>query len=287
MIEKNVIKDIFVQIIAAIAVQIIFLGCGYIYLSLHKEELSIIVCSSTYNELGYYNTSVNVHNYQDNKSIDSIIIWNQSGVDETNINYDDVEYYDNRIVLKNIPPKYNETIILKSEKEITEDNTKIETLEKSVVKYICNQKEEIDILKLDNILLALWYILFFSIMTIIVNIHENEIAKERNAKIAQLEKRCDSIDNEIEYEEKRIREYKNTHVKIKLLMQRRIIDYANELRFYKLLLRDLIKDKNDVEGFYLKVTKALKTYRTLEKINPEDVDIDFFELSEEEKDELL
>lgn len=52
------------------------------------------VCSSTKNN-EEYTTSINIKNYQDDKSIKSVIIWSDANIDISKINYKNVESHGN------------------------------------------------------------------------------------------------------------------------------------------------------------------------------------------------
>ena len=74
MKDKKMIKEIIVQVVVALLIQIILYGMVYIWSYFNKEKLNITICSSTKNENGY-TTSINIKNYQNDKSINSITIF--------------------------------------------------------------------------------------------------------------------------------------------------------------------------------------------------------------------
>ena len=54
----------------------------------------------------------NIKNYQNDKSVKSIIMWSNANIDSSVLNYKDIEIKDKQIIIKNIPPSYDGTIVV-------------------------------------------------------------------------------------------------------------------------------------------------------------------------------
>lgn len=292
MKNKELFKEIFVQVVIAIIIQLIISGLGYIYSFLNKEKMNITVCTSIKLDSKYL-TSINIKNYQDDKSIGYITIWSSANIDANSINYNDVEIYNDRIILKNIKPSYDGTIILYSSEKIDENNTKFETQEKKTLKFLCNQKEEISVYWNQIISNVITYVIIYTVMGVIVHIiteRQLDLYKQRIEQIENAnklnEKECAELDKQLEARKKEIMEVHKAQLKFRIFIHRRLVDYKKELEFYKNLIKSIVKDENSKDDICYHITKELKTYKTLEKINAEDLEIDALVLSEEEREEI-
>ena len=285
-------KEIIAQVVAALLIQIILYGVVYIWSSFNKEKLNITICSSTKSNNGY-TTSINIKNYQNDKSINSITIWSNTNIDPNSLNYKDIESYNDKIVLKNIPPAYNGTIIAYSQDKINEENTKFETEEKRIVKFLDTQKEEIASYWNQMILNIVIYIIIYTIMVVITNLITKKQIEKYNQTVEQLNKEheeikeeCKNLKAELEKREKENKEINKIYLKIKIYLHRKLIDYAKELEFYKNLIKNIVNKDNIEDDICYKITKELKTFKTLEKIKLEDLEIDSIKLSDIKDDEI-
>lgn len=281
MKNKKNWEEIISQIIVAILIQIILYGILYVGAYFSKEKLNIVISTSTKKD-DIYVTSINIKNYQTNKSIDSITIWSKANIDVTTLNYRDIEEYEDKLIIKNIPPSYDGTLIVYSKEEINEKNTKFETKEKNTVKFLYNQKEEI---------VSYWKqitpsIIIYVIMVVVSkNITKKQLEKyyEENKR---LEADCRHIENRLDAVDKEKKEIYKSNLKLKIFLHRKLVDYAKELEFYRNLIKSVIDKNSNKDDICYQITKSLKTFKTLDKINLEDLEIDSLELSEVEKDEI-
>ena len=69
-------------------------------------------------------------------------------------------------------------------------------------------------------------------------------------------------------------------------MHRRLVDYAKELKFYRNLIKNIVNNSSYKEDICYQITKELKTFKTLEKVNLEDLEIDSLGLSKIEEKEI-
>ena len=292
MNKKEMIKEVIIQIIAAALIQVLLYGVAYVWSYFNKEKLNITVCTSTQID-NAYTTSINIKNYQNDKSVKSIIMWSNANIDSSVLNYKDIEIKDKQIIIKNIPPSYDGTIVVHSKEKINEDNTKFETEEKRTVNFLYAQKEEITSYWKQLIINIIVYIVIYTIMAIIFNIFTNKqitLYKQEVEQIKRsdekLEKEYQSIEKELEESRKKIKEQTKSWLRVKIYLHRKLVDYAKELNFYRELIKRIVnKDKNKNDICY-EITKELRTFKTLEKINLEDLEIDALKLSDIERDEI-
>lgn len=292
MKDRKIIKEIIIQVVAALLIQMILYGIVYIWSYFNKEKLNITICSSTKNDNGYA-TSINIKNYQNDKSIDSIIIWSDADININDLNYKDIESYDNKIIIKNIPPSYDGTIIAYSKEKIDEKNTRFETEEKRTVNFLYTQKEEIISYWKQIVPNIVIYIVIYTIMIIIINIFTKRQLETYNEKVKQIEKEHEKIEKECERVEKRLdlaekekKEMYKANLKLKIFLHRKLRDYAKELEFYRNLIKNVVNESSNKNDICYQITKSLKTFKTLEKVNLEDLEIDSLELSEVEEKEI-
>lgn len=292
MKDTKIVKEIIIQVVAALLIQIILYGVVYIWSYFNKEKLNITICSSTKNDNGYA-TSINIKNYQKDKSIDSIIIWSDADIDISNLNYKDIESYDDKIIIKNISPSYDGTIIAYSKEKIDEKNTRFETEEKRTVNFLYTQKEEITSYWKQIVYNIVIYIVIYTIMMIIINIYTkkqfevyNDEFKKIKKEYEKIEKECNHVEKRLDVVEKEKKEMHKASLKLKIFLHRKLSDYAKELEFYRNLIKNVVNENNNKNDICYEITKSLKTFKTLEKVNPEDLEIDSLELPEAEKREI-
>ena len=292
MKDTKILKEIIIQVVATLLIQIILYGVVYIWSYFNKEKLNITICSSTKNNNGYA-TSINIKNYQKDKSIDSIIVWSDADIDMSNLDYKDIESFDDKFIIKNISPSYDGTIIVYSKEKIDEKNTRFETKEKRTVNFLYTQKEEVTSYWKTIFYNILIYIAIYTIMIIIINIYTKKQFEVYNKELEKANKECEKIEKEWNYVERRLevvekekKEMYKAGLKLKIFLHRKLKDYAKELEFYRSIVKNVFNENNNRNDICYQITKSLKTFKTLEKVNLEDLEIDSLELSEIEKREI-
>lgn len=292
MKDTKILKEIIIQVVATLLIQIILYGVVYIWSYFNKEKLNITICSSTKNN-NEYATSINIKNYQKDKSIDSIIVWSDADIDMSNLNYKDIESFDDKFIIKNISPSYDGTIIVYSKEKIDEKNTRFETKEKRTVNFLYTQKEEVISYWKTIFYNILIYIAIYTIMIIIINIYTKKQFEVYNKELEKANKECEKIEKEWNYVERRLevvekekKEMYKAGLKLKIFLHRKLKDYAKELEFYRSIVKNVFNENNNRNDICYQITKSLKTFKTLEKVNLEDLEIDSLELSEIEKREI-
>lgn len=285
MKNGKMIKDIASQVIVALIIQLLLYGIVYVYSYFNKEKLDITVCSSTEYEKGYM-TCINIKNYQKDKSIDSIVVWSDANIDLDRLNYKEIEGYDDKFIIKNVSPLYNGTIVVYSNKEINQGNTRFETKEKKTVKFINNKKEEITYYWKQVVLNVCIYIIIYTVMIFFINIYLKKQSEQNERQVIKLEEKCNYLLKKVDSYEEDKKEIVKVNLRIKLFLHRKLQDYAKELDFYKNLIKKIIGKKCNANDVCYEITKTLKTYRTIGKINSDELELDSLELSEFEKKEL-
>lgn len=285
MKNGKMIKDIASQVIVALIIQLLLYGIVYVYSYFNKEKLDITVCSSTEYEKGYM-TCINIKNYQKDKSIDSIVVWSDVNIDLDRLNYKEIEGYDDKFIIKNVSPLYNGTIVVYSNKEINQGNTRFETKEKKTVNFINNKKEEITYYWKQVVLSIALYTIICTVMIIIVNMYLKKQSEQNEKQITKLEESYKYLSEQVDSYKKDRKEIVKVNLRMKLFLHRKLHDYAKELDFYKNLIKKIVGEKCNANDVCYEITKTLKTYRTIGKINSDDLELDSLELSEFEKKEL-
>ena len=288
MEKEKFTKEIITQVIIALIIQIVLYGIGYFFSSLAKEKLNITVCASTKTDSGYV-TSINIKNYQDDKSIGSVVIWSDTGIDFNRINYADIENQGDKVILKNIPPLFDETIFLYSSNKIDDKNISFETEEKRIVKFLSQQEPEITNYWKTTIKSLIPSLITYAIAMFFISIITQKKLEIYNLELEQLKSNCQTardesqkIEKNFEKSEKKIKELQEGTLKNDILFHRRIADYAKELDCYRFLLKKIINNE-DGEDVCYKITKTLKTFRTLDKIDFKDLEFNSLKLSKLEE----
>ena len=285
MMDRKVIKDVLAQVTIAVLVQVVIYGLVYIYSYFNKEKINITVCSSTKNDLGY-STSVNIKNFQEDKSIDSIFIWSSANIDVNTINYGEFEVKGEKITIKNIPPSFDGTIIFYSNERITEENTKFETNEKRTVNFLYKQKQNISLyLQIFLVTIITNFIIYIVLNWISSQFFYKKIEKVKE-NLTHMEEENERIEKRLNFCERQSKKEYEAYLKLKIFLHRRIRDYAKELKFYKMLIKDIIHNDGKDEDICYQITKELKTFKTMEKINIEDLELDSLELSKNENKQI-
>lgn len=263
---KIIVDAIVTSLISSIILIIVNSSVYWFY----KEKVNISVSSSIFvsNE---YITTINVKNYQRNKSISEINMWinnNEIKSIETNLS-NNYEKINNNIKIKDIIPEYTGSIILHSENEINEQNLKIEINEKANIVFLSTQKESAYIQIEKYIGTALIYFIEFTIMLIFDKRYYDKKRRESQEECNRLEEKIKQV------EEKANKIYKQS-LYGKLKLQKRIMNYSKELNFWKDTIRKLLykskENKIKDNDIFQIVTKNLKTYQTLEKCDYEDIE---------------
>lgn len=271
MEEKNKSKKLIIDaVVTSLISSIILIIVNSSIYWFYKEKANISISSSTFVD-NQYITVINIKNYQKSEAISEINLWfNNNEIKKTDTNlknsYDKIT---NNIKIEGIMPEYTGSIILYSEKEINEQNLKIELDEKANVVFLSSQRESAYIQIEKYLGTAFVYFLEFTVMLIIDKRYYDKKRRE-----AQDE--CNRLEVTVKMTENRVNELLKQQSHIKLKLQKRIIDYSKELSFWKDTIRKLLYQSKenkitDNEVFQI-VTKNLKTYQTLEKCNYEDIE---------------
>lgn len=257
-------------IITALIPSIILLIINSSLYLFQKEKVNISITSSIYIDNKYI-TTINIKNYQKNKSISEINLWTKD-IDVDKVHTDISNNYDeanNHIKLKELSPGYNGAVIIYSDKEINEENLSLELNEKVNVVFLKSQKESSYIKITEYLVIVLIYFIEFASIAII---NQKNINKEKE----RTNKECDKIRETLEKQEERTKKLFKYEENNRFRLQRRLWDYSKELNFWKDTIRKMLyksrdRELNNEEIFKI-VTQNLKTYRTLDKIHYRDVE---------------
>lgn len=262
--RKIIIEAIITSLISSLILLIINSGVYWFT----KEKINITVTPSSYinNE---YVTVISIKNFQKDKSISEIIFWFDN-VPIKNINTELTnEKSNNNIKIKNLLPEYTGSIVIFSEKEINEQNLKVELNEKSNIIFTGSQKESAYIEIKNYLGTVCIYFIEFSIMLYLAK-------KFTNKKIEKLNKDLKELEQGQEKNENRLKELRRIFMKNKLVLERKLSDYSKELNFWKDTIRKILygvgKDEIKKKDICEIVTDNLKTFRTREKCNYSEIE---------------
>ena len=253
-----------------------------------KEKISITVTPSSYinNE---YVTVVSLKNFQNNKSISEINFWfNDTIIKKVDTELkNEIDY--NNVKVDNILPDYTGNIVIYSEKEISEQNLKVELNEKYNLVFISSQKESAYIQIINYLGTALIYFIEFAIMLYLYKKFTNRKIKEQERKIEETERAIRILKQDQETTMKEAKRINKRIMKNKLLFARRLSDYSRELNFWKDTIRKILyrvskedMKKNDICEI---VTDNLRTYRTKEKCEYFELEDIIEEFKDDKKEE--
>ena len=296
MKDKSTIKKIILDaIVQSLISSLIVFIIGFFAYYFTKEKINISITPSTYINNKYV-TVISLKNFQNNKSIQELNLWLED-VEIENIETKlNSTINKNNIKISNIPPSYVGNIIIYSDKEIEDQNLKIELNEKSNINFLSIQKESLYI----NIKLLIVAVFIYAIEFVVyLYIDNKNIIKKRDElkkeisrveqKVAQEEKQKKEIQEKLKLTEEEIaRLYKKTMMS-KMLMEKRLIDYSKELNFWKDTIRKILygvsKEGMKKNNIFEIVTNNLKTYRTKEKCEYYELEKIIEELKDEKKEE--
>lgn len=233
----------------------------------NKENINISISESTYIN-GNYNTCVAIKNYQKNKSIDTIKFWvNEGEIDTIDTDLKNT-YNDKSIILEEIIPEYKGMTIIYSNKPIDSKNFKIETNTKSNIVFLSEQKESAYINIAEYAVIAFIYFITISFVNIYFKLKQDQ-------KISEVKESLKKAEEQIKQVEEYSKESNNQNKKYRIKYIKIIKDYSKELDFWrdtirKILYRSSKKQLEDVDIFK-EVTLNLKTYKTMEKCNYNDL----------------
>ena len=282
--KRKVLYDIITQVIIALLIQAVLGTVGFFIQNFNKEKLKITVSSSTECENGYY-TCINIKNFQNDKSIESVTMWSESHFD-SNINFDESEVYDGKVIFKMIAPSYSGSVIIYSQEKITEDNTRFECNDKCKVLFLSNEKEEVSKYWKQFATDVIAYALIYSIIFIFFYIHDEKEREKIRQYANTLDQKCVSIEKKLEKRENENKEQRHAFLKVKVYFHNKLQDYAKELNFYRNTIQKLIGNSEYKGNISEDITKELKTYRTQEKIKPEKIEMDMLGI-DKNKDEKI
>ena len=282
--KKIIVDAIVTSLISSLVLFIINSGVYWFT----KEKINITVTPSLYinNE---YVTVISIKNFQNNKSIQEINLW-LDNVIVKNINTELKNVTtNNNIKINNIEPDYTGSIIIYSEKEINEQNLKVELNEKCNLVFTNSQKESAYIQIINYLGTALIYFIEFAIMLYLSNKISSKQVEKLKEKVEEEEKVLKLLEKSQEKTTKQEKELQKIIMKNKLLLERKLSDYSRELNFWKDTIRKILYgvscDETKKKDICEIVTDNLKTYRTKEKCNYYELEEIMEKLKEDEKEE--
>ena len=282
--KKIIVDAIVTSLISSLVLFIINSGVYWFT----KEKINITVTPSLYinNE---YVTVISIKNFQNNKSIQEINLW-LDNVIVKNINTELKNVTtNNNIKINNIEPDYTGSIIIYSEKEINEQNLKVELNEKCNLVFTNSQKESAYIQIINYLGTALIYFIEFAIMLYLSNKISSKQVEKLKEKVEEEEKVLKLLEKSQEKTTKQEKELQKRIMKNKLLLERKLSDYSRELNFWKDTIRKILYgvscDETKKKDICEIVTDNLKTYRTKEKCNYYELEEIMEKLKEDEKEE--
>lgn len=282
--KKIIVDAIMTSLISSLVLLIINLG-GYWFT---KEKINITVTPSSYinNE---YVTVISIKNFQNNKSIQEINLWLDNVIVKNISTELKNETTNNNIKINNVVPAYTGSIIIYSEKEINEQNLKVELNEKCNLVFTNSQKESAYIQIINYLGTALIYFIEFAIMLYLANKINNKKIEKLEKKIEGEEKVLKLLEQSQKISEKKAKELQKRIMKNKLLLERKLSDYSRELNFWKDTIRKILygvsKDAMKKKDICEIVTDNLKTYRTKEKCKYSELEDIIEEFKEDKKEE--
>ena len=282
--KKIIVDAIVTSLISSLILLIINSGVYWFT----KEKISITVTPSSYinNE---YVTVVSLKNFQNNKSISEINFWfNDTIIKKVDTELkNEIDY--NNVKVDNILPDYTGNIVIYSEKEISEQNLKVELNEKYNLVFISSQKESAYIQIINYLGTALIYFIEFAIMLYLYKKFTNRKIKEQERKIEETDRAIRILKQDQETTMKEAKRINKRIMKNKLLFARRLSDYSRELNFWKDTIRKILyrvskedMKKNDICEI---VTDNLRTYRTKEKCEYFELEDIIEEFKDDKKEE--
>ena len=282
--KKIIVDAIVTSLISSLILLIINSGVYWFT----KEKISITVTPSSYinNE---YVTVVSLKNFQNNKSISEINFWfNDTIIKKVDTELkNEIDY--NNVKVDNILPDYTGNIVIYSEKEISEQNLKVELNEKYNLVFISSQKESAYIQIINYLGTALIYFIEFAIMLYLYKKFTNRKIKEQERKIEETERAIRILKQDQETIMKEAKRINKRIMNNKLLFARRLSDYSRELNFWKDTIRKILyrvskedMKKNDICEI---VTDNLRTYRTKEKCEYFELEDIIEEFKDDKKEE--
>lgn len=282
--KKIIVDAIVTSLISSLVLLIINSGVYWFT----KEKINITVTPSLYinNE---YVTVISIKNFQNNKSIQEINLW-LDNVIVKNINTELKNVTtNNNIKINNIEPDYTGSIIIYSEKEINEQNLKVELNEKCNLVFTNSQKEIAYIQIINYLGTALIYFIEFAIMLYLSNKISSKQVEKLKEKVEEEEKVLKLLEKSQEKTSKQEKELQRRTMKNKLLLERKISDYSRELNFWKDTIRKILygisKDETQKKDVFEIVTENLKTYRTKEKCHYTELEDIIEELKDDKNEE--
>ena len=282
--KKIIVDAIVTSLISSLILLIINSGVYWFT----KEKISITVTPSSYinNE---YVTVVSLKNFQNNKSISEINFWfNDTIIKKVDTELkNEIDY--NNVKVDNILPDYTGNIVIYSEKEISEQNLKVELNEKYNLVFISSQKESAYIQIINYLGTALIYFIEFAIMLYLYKKFTNRKIKEQERKIEETERAIRILKQDQETTMKEAKRINKRIMKNKLLFARRLSDYSRELNFWKDTIRKILyrvsKEDMKKNNICEIVTDNLRTYRTKEKCEYFELEDIIEEFKDDKKEE--
>lgn len=249
-----------------------------------SEEIGVFISdSSKVND--EYITMINIKNYQESNNIDTLDLYIESNVIKVD---SELQFKEdgNKIIIEDIYPNYNGSIILFTNEKIDNSKLNIYCSSKSNIEWINESKNIIDNIK-DNVIIyfVTVFIINFASNLYMKNIY-NKSEKINNEKIKLINKETKFNEERLKEIENQVKEYKKEKMATRRYLLSIIKDYSKELDFWKDTIRKAFcknkKDLKNMDDFFEFVTINLKTYKTLKKCDYSNID---FILSEKENEE--
>lgn len=276
--KKNIIFEAIVTALFSVIISSLIFTLAEIFTS---EKIGVFISdSSKVND--EYITVINIKNYQESNNIDKLELYIENTAIKVNSELQ-LKHHGNKIIIEDIYPNYNGSIILFTNEKIDNSKLNIYCSSKSNIEWINESKNIIDNIKDD--------VIIYFITVFIINFVSNLYMKNMYNKSEKLkDEEIKLINKETKFNEERLIEIEKQFKedkKEKRSMRRYLIsiikDYSKELAFWKDTIRKAFcknkKDIKDMDDFFEFVTINLKTYKTLKKCDYSNID---FILSEKE-----
>ena len=268
--KKSIIFEAIVTTLFSVLISSIVFTITEMFTS---EKIGIFISDS--NKVNdEYITMINIKNYQDSDKIDKLEINIKNDVIKVSSELD-FKKDGNKIIIEDIYPSYNGSIVLVTNEKIDNSKLNIYCSSKSNIEWINESKNIID------------YSITIFIMIFGSNLYMQNMYKKseklKDEKIALINKETEINKERIKEIEAQVIEHKKEKRTVRRYLISIINDYSKELSFWKDTMRKAFcKNKKDIktmDNFFEFVTINLKTYKTLEKCDYSNID---FILSEKD-----
>ena len=277
--KKSIIFEAIVTALFSVLISSIVFTITEMFTS---EKIGIFISDS--NKVNdEYITMINIKNYQDSDEIDQLEMHIKNDVIKVSSELD-FKKDENKIIIEDIYPSYNGSIVLVTNEKIDNSKLNIYCSSKSNIEWINESKNIIDNVKHNIIIYFITkFIMIFGSNLYMQNLYK-KIEKLKDEKIALINKETEINKERIKEIEAQIIEHKKEKRTVRRYLISIIKDYSKELSFWKDTMRKAFcKNKKDIktmDNFFEFVTINLKTYKTLKKCDYSNID---FILSEKDE----